>query len=144
MFSSTACCGCLQCNSDVHYKQGGFTTRWQGLTFINTTKRGLWTVPYEDIFLDLDGSLTGTANGWTTPYYKWNEWAPACSRQSTTYDNGLVCDNSVVIRRLQINSVLPSTLDFVVGMLKTTALKRAYFISNATNATFLTTCYCRI
>lgn len=102
----------LQCNSDMDYRQGGYTVRWQGLTFINTPRRILWTAPYKEMFWDLDGSLTGYANGWASPYYRWNEWVSACTHRDITYDNGIVCDNTVAMRRLQVNFVNPRELDF--------------------------------
>jgi hypothetical protein len=104
--------GFLQCDSQTDYKQGGYTARWQGLSFVNSWKRILWTPPFKELFWDIDGSLTGYADGWTTPYYKWNEWEPACVRVNGSWDNGLICDSTVVLRRLQINSVNPSQLDF--------------------------------
>jgi hypothetical protein len=73
-----------------------------------------WTTPFKEIFWDLDWTLTGYANGWLTPFFRWNAWAPACVRQGITYDNGLLCDNTVVVRRLQLDYVNPRQLDFVV------------------------------
>ena len=103
-----------QCNTDTGYKQGGYTSRWQGLTFVNTARRIRWTEPYKEIFNDLDGSLTGSAGGWATPYYGWNEWDTVCVHSSATHDSGLVCDGSVVVRLLQVDGANPRTLDFVV------------------------------
>ncbi len=104
----------VQCNSEVDLRQGGYTFRWQRLTFVNSARRVQWTPPFKQIFWDLDGTLTGNVNGWATPYYQWNEWAPACTRRDSVYDNGIVCDGSVVVRRLQVDSVSPRELDFRV------------------------------
>ena len=105
---------CLQCDSHTDYRQGGYTSRWQGLTFVNSPKRVLWTPPYKELFWDLDGTLTGFADGWTSPYYAWNEFAPACVHHGSAYDDGIVCDNTVDMRRLQVNFVNPRELDFQV------------------------------
>ncbi len=102
-------------------RQGGYTARWTGLTFVNSAKKVLWTEPKKEIFWDLDGSLTGFANGWLTPFYKWNQFEPACTRGDTTYDSGIVCDNSVVVRRLQVDYVEPRELDFKLLVLNSTA-----------------------
>ncbi len=83
--------------------------------FINSPKKVLWTNPFKEILWDLDGSLTGFANGWVTPYYAWNMWAPSCSRRGSEFDYGIVCDSSVVMRRLQFDYVNPRELDFQVG-----------------------------
>ncbi len=107
-------CVVAQCNSEIELRQGGYTYRWQGVQFINSPKKVLWTAPFKQIFWDLDGSLTGFANGWVTPYYRWNEFTPACTRQDSVYDRGLVCDDSVVVRRLQLDYVNPRELDFMV------------------------------
>lgn len=87
------------------------------MTFINSDRRIKWTTPFKEIFCDLDGSLTTFTNGWATPYYKWNEWTPACvhdTSATSTYDGGIVCDGSVVLRRLQLSYVNPRELDFQV------------------------------
>ena len=102
-----------QCDSEIALRQGGYTFRWQGIKFINTTKKVLWTAPYKQIFWDLDGSLTGQPNGWVTPYYKWNNWPGVCSRQTSVYDRGLICDNTTVVRRLQFDNVSPYQLNFL-------------------------------
>ena len=105
----------VQCNLQLGLRQGGYTFRLLGLTFINTTRRVMWTPPYKEILLDLDGSLTGLAGGgWVMPMYKWNRWTPMCVAANTTFDSGIVCDSSVTVRRLQISGVNPSQLDYQV------------------------------
>ena len=103
-----------QCSKESELRQGAYTYRWQGLTFINTTARVKWTTPFKQIFWDLDGSLAGFRNGWVTPYYAFNHFRGPCSRRGPEYDLGLVCDNSTVVRRLQIDAVTPSTMDYRV------------------------------
>ena len=60
--------GCSECDSDQNLKQGGYTFRFNNLAFTNTSRRVAWTTPYKQIFWDIDGSLTGIANGTATPY----------------------------------------------------------------------------
>ena len=71
----------------------------------------------QEIFFDLDGSLTGFVNGSTTPYYAFNNDA-ACVRGNATFENGTVCDGSKRIRRLQVDSATPRDLDFTLMNLK--------------------------
>jgi hypothetical protein len=108
--------GCADCGSFADLKQGGYTYRWRGLTFVNTPRRVKWTTPFKQIFWDLDGTLTGHTNGWALPYYRFNDWAPACVRRdpAVTFDGGHVCDGTVVVRRLSIDDVDPAPLDFKV------------------------------
>lgn len=82
--------------------------------WINTTRRVLWTDPYKEIMWDLDGTLTGYANGWLTPHYKWNDWAPHCVQGNSTFDHGTVCDGTAAVRRLQVYGVNPQALDWQV------------------------------
>jgi hypothetical protein len=74
-----------------------------------------FATPPECVLCRMHVARAGTANGWATPYYRWNAWAPACtSPTATTFDGGLVCDNTVVVRRLSIDQVTPPQLDFTV------------------------------
>ncbi|CAJ1425210.1 unnamed protein product, partial [Effrenium voratum] len=56
--------GCSKCWSFVKWRQGAITYRFKGLGFTNVTKK--IKVYKKDIFWDLDGSLTGTANSYTS------------------------------------------------------------------------------
>ena len=88
------------------------------MTFINSTKRVQWTAPFKQIFWDLDGTLSGYSNGWVSPYYAFNNHAGPCSRRGVEYDMGIVCDGTVVMRRLQVDDVEPWQLDFRVRGLR--------------------------
>lgn len=106
-----ALAGCSMCSSDTEYKQGGYTYRWQRLTWENTTVRTYWNDPKKDIFWDLDGTLSDVGpNTTVVPYWGWNN-APECPRDMVgTYQYGHVCNSSVQVRRIQIDNVLPSNL----------------------------------
>jgi hypothetical protein len=83
----------MQCESEMALRQGGYTYRMQGLTFINTTRRIRWTRPYKEIVQDLDGSLTGIGGGgWVSPYYK-------VRRRLLTSDLHFHCCYCVVVTR---------------------------------------------
>lgn len=108
-----ALAGCADCDSGESMKQGGYTYRWEGLQWVNSTRRTRWTSPRKAIFWDLDGSLTGEANATATPYYAFNDW-PECAQSDATLDDGLFCDSSVVMRRLSMDKVEPRELDWRV------------------------------
>jgi hypothetical protein len=104
--------GCASCDSDAFLAQGGYTVRFDGLRFVNTTRRTKWTAPFKDIFVDLDGSLTGHVNGSVSPFFAFNQW-PECVANLTMFDGGIACDGSVRTRRLQVDNVDPAALDFL-------------------------------
>eukprot|EP00049_Salpingoeca_infusionum_P016727 m.345219 g.345219 ORF g.345219 m.345219 type:complete len:3928 (+) comp16139_c0_seq5:247-12030(+) len=105
--------GCASCGSSTDQKQGGYTYRFDGVSFTNSSKRTLWTVPFRQIFLDLDGSLTGYENGTATPYYAFNHYPGLCDAMDETYDNGIVCNGTVAVRRLQVDAIEPRELDWM-------------------------------
>lgn len=110
-----AIAGCNMCN-DIYgafCAQGGYTVRFEKLSFVNSNVRTFWTAPQRnDIFWDLDGSLSGrVANSHVTPYKGFNNW-PECPRDVIgTFAGANVCDNTVAVRRVTIRSVLPYQLD---------------------------------
>jgi hypothetical protein len=92
-------------------KQGGYTVRFERLEFVNTSQRIKWTAPFRDIFWDLDGSLTGSVNGTTSPFTGFNNWPSECEQKSLLLDSGIVCNYPVRLRRLQIDGVDPREVD---------------------------------
>ncbi|KAA0165290.1 hypothetical protein FNF31_01943 [Cafeteria roenbergensis] len=116
---SGAIASCAKCDSHTDMRQGGFTVRFEGLRFVNSPRRVKWTAPYKQIFWDRDGSLTDTATGgWVTPFFAFNQHSPACravgSRQNggdgLKFDGGIVCDDTVVVRRMQMDRFQPNEL----------------------------------
>lgn len=101
--------GCHSCMSDENLAQGGYTYRFAGLRWVNTSVRVHWNEPRKCIMWDIDGSLTGFPNGMTTPYYAFNNHpGDGCTRDTTwTFKNGTVCDGRHPIRRLQVDAVDP-------------------------------------
>lgn len=109
--SAGAMAACAECDAQNQLKQGGYTVRVRNLRFFNSEARVKWTPPFNQIFWDLDGSLTGVSGGWATPFRAMNAW-PECPRRNAELDFGLACDNTVKVRRLQIDGVNPRELDF--------------------------------
>jgi len=92
-------------------KQGGYTFRFAGLRFVSSDKKVKFTPPMKQIFQDDDGSLTGTAGGWLTAHRTFHEWAGQCERGGVEVDRGVVCDDSVKVRRLVVDGYHPAILD---------------------------------
>jgi hypothetical protein len=111
--------GCNDCENDDNYRQGGYTVRFSGLSWVNTERRVTWQPPFKDIFMDLDGTLTGGSGvagagpGATVlPFFAFNSW-PECARDGgAVFTAGHVCSAAVVVRRLQLDGVQPWVLDF--------------------------------
>ena len=49
-------CG-LQCDLEISLRQGGYTTRFTGLKFINSPRRVRWTSPFKEIVLVCSGAV---------------------------------------------------------------------------------------
>jgi hypothetical protein len=110
----SACAGCC---SPVTFRQGAYTTRFENLEWENSPKRTQWTCPYKQILLDLDGSLTGYKGGTALPSYKFNEWDGECWTEAEGENmysggrRGMICNDKVRVRRLQIKDNEPRELD---------------------------------
>ena len=84
----------------------GYSVRFHGLRFVNASQRTQWTIPFNQIFLDLDGSLTGFANGVVTPFTPFNNFngsGSGCTRADGALDHGIVCDATETVRRVSID-----------------------------------------
>lgn len=113
---------CAKCDSSTLMKQGGYTTRWEGMLFVNSPKRVSWVAPFRDIFRDLDGSLSGQ-RGWVTPYRAWNHFDTVSSHPGVVanvdgyadvdvFDGGLLLSDDVQVRRVALDNVEPAELDW--------------------------------
>ena len=88
---------CWFCGSDMFKNQGGFVYKFAKLNFINSAARTGWNAPFKDIFLDLDGTLTGFVRGTALSHFAFNDW-PECRHDTVgTYGYGSVCDGSVQV-----------------------------------------------
>jgi hypothetical protein len=68
-------------------------------------KKISYQYPRRAIFHDKDGSLTGTANTYATPYYKHLD-QPECTVDHDVYD-GIYCNSDVQIRRVAFHGYEP-------------------------------------
>lgn len=106
----TAYSTCAQC---VEFKKrGGWTTHTLQNHFVNSPRRTAFRWSHEAVILDLDGSLTGYANGSIVPD---NENLPPekCTpsvQDSYGLHNGSVCDSSVQFTRFALNNAVPVSL----------------------------------
>jgi len=77
----------------------------------SVVKKIRWAQPRRAIFRDLDGTLTGIGNsgGWVTPYYP-HLLTKECKRDAT-WDDAIICDNTVQIRRVSLYELNPSTIN---------------------------------
>lgn len=99
------CSGCLDPQTA---DSGAPTVTVSNLTFDDdsSVKRVRFQLPQSGIIEDLDGSFTNFgSNSWATPYSLHNDW-PECV-QSETQHSGLICDNTVQVRRLAFYGALP-------------------------------------
>ncbi|CAK9106424.1 Fibrocystin-L (Polycystic kidney and hepatic disease 1-like protein 1) (PKHD1-like protein 1) (Protein D86) [Durusdinium trenchii] len=76
--------GCAKCWSFVKWRQGAHTYRFKGLSFTNATRR--IQVYKKDILWDLDGTLTGTADSYTSWADAFNLGHPDCAYTQITYN----------------------------------------------------------
>ena len=75
-----------------------------------TGRKIQYNIPLRGIFRDLDGTLTGKV-GWATAYFPHND-VPECRRDEDNY-NGLICDDSVQVRRVVFYNYAPDLFDGV-------------------------------
>ena len=112
---SGAISACAGCCAPTSFRQGAYTYRFERLNWHNTSVRTRWTCPYKQILYDLDGTLTGHAGGTALPFYQFNAWEGQCAIDETgTYDKGhrgMICNDKVRVRRLQIEGSEPRELD---------------------------------
>lgn len=68
-----------------------------------------YQLPWRAIFLDEDGTLTGKGQGsWATPYYPHHNHTEC--EHNETYYGGVVCDNTVQVRRIAFWNAKPAAL----------------------------------
>jgi len=102
---------CSRCEvSPASTDSGGRTIFFRQIKSDDTeSKKVYWTIPRPAIFRDLDGTLTGSSGpAWVSPYFVHNE-VPQCKRDEK-WDDGLICDNSVQVRRLAFSESQPSNI----------------------------------
>ena len=110
----TALTHCSNCK--IAYFQGGFESRIQRSTFINSPNRVLWRWEHEGVWLDMDGTLTSRgAMSAAVPRSPLTR-EPWCFREEiddpfTEIGSfpGDVCTSDITFRRVGLNAALPKS-----------------------------------
>jgi len=106
-FNNAAALGdCSHCFHPAATDSGARTYRISKMEYNNTPRRVRYQLPFRGIFLDQDGSTTEKGpNTWMTFDYEWNR-QPECffDDDTLTKYNGVVCDNTVQVRRLSFKA----------------------------------------
>lgn len=97
---------CSHCEFTCSTDSGARTTFFERLTFNNVTQRVRFNVPYKEILVDRDGSLTEAGSSGVVTFFYNHLNVPGCTRNEAVF-NGLVCDQSVIIRRTVIYAAVP-------------------------------------
>ena len=94
-------------------QQGGYESRFSGLTFINSPRLTKWQWMHEQVFRDLDGSLTGTRGAAliaTSPVLP-----PSCTHHPASSEdniNGSICTGETEFVRFAMTAPVPTSLTF--------------------------------
>ena len=105
-------CYTLQACSHCREKQGGFETRFEKLVFDNSPNIATWKWEHEQVFRDMDGTLTGNIGGALLPTSTILP-SPHCrdhSASSFGAVRGSVCDDKVHFARFALTNPTPSSL----------------------------------
>jgi hypothetical protein len=97
---------CSHCEHAAATDSGARTVHFQGLSFHNVTQRVWFNIPQRCILRDDDGTLTGLSGGGTVTYDYPHLEVPECQINQAVY-NGIVCNNSVEVRRIAFYNALP-------------------------------------
>ena len=103
---------CSRCeHSPASTDSDGRTHFFKNIKYDSTiTNKIKWSQPRRAIFRDLDGTLTGTVGGgWVTAYYP-HLITKECRRDSL-WDDGVICDNSVQVRRVTFYDMFPTSIN---------------------------------
>ncbi len=101
------------CNSGEFMRQGAYTYRTEGLKFVNSTYKIVWSRHYKEIYWDMDGTFGGgNPHSWLINSYEFNNWPECTQLPSVNYENTMLCDNTTTVRRLQVDAVTPEILSF--------------------------------
>jgi len=100
---------CSHCFHPAATDSGARTYFTSNLTFLEGSTRKIhYQYPYNGIFSDLDGTLTGLgSNSWAVPTFKHLTDNGACTTVDTINYHGIRCSNSTQIRRLSLYGANP-------------------------------------
>ena len=102
---------CSHCRTDF---LGGYETRFEKLKFVNSSNIVTWQWEHEQVFRDLDGTLTNTPGGSLIP---WMNALPSNNCQIHSGGTvgtvpGAVCDETVQFNRFAMTDPTPTSLTF--------------------------------
>lgn len=98
---------CSHCFHAASTDSGARTYTTSNLEFTNVPRKIRYQYPERGIFHDMDGTLTGLgADTYATKGYKHTQ-QPECTLDTTLFD-GVVCDNTVQIRRVTFTGYQPN------------------------------------
>jgi hypothetical protein len=102
---------CSRCeHSGASTDSGARTIYFKRIFSDNSQNKNIrWNMPKRDIYRDLDGTLSGsTGAAWVTPFWQHN-FVKECKRDADLkYDDALICDDTVQLRRVAFNQLTPS------------------------------------
>ena len=127
---------CTSCRLAV---TGGKTTKFSSLKFTNVSKRIFWGGNRIEIFVDLDGSLSGTGSkGMLTPWYPHLDGVAECMKlDRSIFDNSIFCNSNIQLRSVMFTNVVPSSLrDATLRILRIPNLNYNLSLSNLQSYTF--------
>lgn len=102
---------CSHCYFEPSTDSDARTVKTKNLAFTNVNMRVRYQYPFKGILADQDGSLTEMgANTWATAMWGHNAKQTECTTDMAVYD-GLVCDNTIQVRRIVFYGYKPSSLD---------------------------------
>jgi len=101
--SMTAIETCSRCENALSTDSGGRTTFFSGLKFATTARKVRFNVPYREILRDSDGTLTGSNPNPSTVTFSYPHLSAqaGCVANDAVF-NGLVCDQTVNLRRIVV------------------------------------------
>ena len=107
---------CSKCWHPKLMISGGKITKFSKITLVNTTKMVKWMGLRREVFIDLDGSLTGEIGGGITPAYPHLIGVPECQLADDSWDTAVVCNNKTQLRSVLFKNLQPYELFFGVDM----------------------------
>ena len=112
-FNQDNCYAIRACSFCRGPKQGGFETRFSGLKFVRSPRLTKWQWESEQVFRDLDGTLTGSSGAALIPSIP--ILPLSCSHHPASSDgvvNGSICLSGTDFVRFAMTNPVPSSLTF--------------------------------
>lgn len=107
---------CSRCWHPKLKISGGKTTKFKNIKIFNSSKMVVWIGLKREVYIDLDGSLTGQAGSSITPAYPHLMGIPDCTHSPVIWDNAVICNSKTQLRSILFKHFLPYELFFGVDM----------------------------